>query len=114
MDSHMNSPQVYVVTTVPESHLTAVLDALASAGAGVIGHYTYCSFSVAGTGRFKPDEAANPALGERLQVNEEAEIRVESFCQRDQVRAVTTALRAAHPYEEPVIYLLPLLNEADF
>jgi hypothetical protein len=110
----MEFEQVYVVTTVPETHLNAVLEALANAGAGVIGHYTHCSFALAGTGRFKPDAEAQPALGTKEQINTEPEIRVETFCPRDRVRAVTAALRAAHPYEEPVIYLLPILNEADF
>ncbi len=110
----MKFEQVYLATTVPESHLDAVLEALAGAGAGVIGHYTSCSFSSAGIGRFRPDAAANPALGQRERVNSEPEIRVETFCERSQVRVVTAALRSAHPYEEPVIYLLPLLNEADF
>lgn len=110
----MEFQQVYVVTTVPETHLNGVLDALADAGAGVIGHYTHCSFTLAGTGRFKPDAEAQPAVGMNEQINTEAEIRVETFCSRDRVRAVTAALRAAHPYEQPVIYLLPILNEADF
>jgi hypothetical protein len=110
----MDFQQVYLVTTIPESHLSVVLEAISNAGAGVIGHYTHCSFSLAGTGRFKPDAEAHPAVGEREQINAEPEIRIETFCPREQVRAVTAALRAAHPYEEPVIYLLPMLNEANF
>lgn len=105
----MNHERVYVVTTVPESHLQHVLEAIASAGAGVVGHYTHCSFSVAGTGRFKPDDAANPAVGARLVINEEPEIRIETFCERDDLAKVVAAIRSAHPYEEPVIYALPLL-----
>ena len=110
----MDFQQVYLVTTVPEVHLSAVLEAIASAGAGIIGRYTHCSFSLAGSGRFKPDSDAQPAVGEREQINTEREIRIETFCPREQVRAVTAALRAAHPYEEPIIYLLPMVNEADF
>jgi hypothetical protein len=41
------------------------------------------------------------------------EVRIETFCDRDRAKAVVAAIRAAHPYEEPVIYLLPLLDEAD-
>ena len=33
----MEFKQVYVVATVPETHLSAVLEAMANAGAGVIG-----------------------------------------------------------------------------
>lgn len=99
--------------TVPETHLKPVLNAIAAAGAGVIGEYTHCSFTTAGIGRFKPSAAANPSLGQREQINEEPELRVETFCDRDRAKAVIAALRAAHPYEEPVYYLIPLVDEAD-
>lgn len=105
----MEYHRIYVATTVPESHLQVVLEAIAAVGAGVVGHYTHCSFSVAGVGRFKPDDSANPAFGARLIINEEPEIRVETFCERGDLEKVVAALRAAHPYEEPVIYALPLL-----
>lgn len=110
----MSSDRVLLITTVPASHLSAVLDAIAQAGAGVIGHYTHCAFTSPGTGHFKPDEHANPTIGAKAEVNEVDEIRIETFCERSRVKAVIAALRAAHPYEEPVYYLLPLLNDSDF
>lgn len=109
----MDYRRILLVTTVPPENLDAVLEALAEAGAGVVGHYTHCSFSHAGTGRFKPDAAANPAVGANEQINAVAELRIETFLPRERAKAVVTALRAAHPYEEPVIYLLPLIEEAD-
>ena len=36
------------------------LKALGKAGAGSLGNYSYCSFSVTGTGRFKPNDQAHP------------------------------------------------------
>lgn len=108
-----NYTRVYLVTTVPESHLDAVLKAIAEAGAGIVGHYTHCSFSVEGIGRFLPDENANPHVGQTAQINQEPEIRIETFCDREQAKTVIAALRAAHPYEEPVIYALPLLDLDD-
>lgn len=105
----MDYKRVYIATTIPETHLQAILEAVAAAGAGVVGHYTHCSFVVEGIGRFKPDEDAQPAVGARLIVNQEPEIRIETFCLREDMERVVEALRAAHPYEEPVIYALPLL-----
>ncbi len=102
--------RVLIVFTVPETHLEPVLDAIAAAGAGVIGEYTHCSFTAAGTGRFRPSAAANPLLGARGALNAVPELRVETFCQHDRARAVVTALRAAHPYDEPVYYIIPLLD----
>lgn len=108
----MNEPRVMIIFGVPPEHLDAVLHAMANAGAGIIGEYTHCSYTSEGFGRFLPSEAANPAYGERGQVNKEPEVRVETFCERSKAKAVAAAIRAAHPYEEPVIYILPLLDES--
>ena len=52
-------------------------------------------------------------LGARGQLSAEPEVRVETFVARDRARAVVAALRAVHPYDEAVFYLVPLLDEAD-
>ena len=109
----MASNRLMIVFGVPTAHLEPVLAAMAEAGAGVVGEYTHCSFTHEGWGRFKPSPAANPAVGEHGVVNQVAETRVETFCQRDQARAVVAAIRAAHPYEEPAMYLIPLLDESE-
>ncbi|MFO7322544.1 MAG: hypothetical protein DIU68_012490 [Chloroflexota bacterium] len=110
----MNFNQIQIVVTVPAKHLHDVLDAMAEAGAGVVGEYTHCTFRNTGTGRFKPSAQANPAVGETETINEVEEYRIETICHRDRVKAVCEAIRRAHPYEEPLIYLIPLLDEKDF
>jgi len=109
----MDTQRIMIVFGVPPEHLDAVLEAMAAAGAGIIGEYTHCSYTSDGFGRFKPSAVANPAYGQRGQINVEPEVRVETFCERDKAKAVVAAIRQAHPYEEPVIYLIPLLNEAE-
>lgn len=106
----MQSKRLYIITTVPESDLETVLDAISGAGGGIVGHYTHCAFTNAGVGRFKPGDAANPHTGAKGQINAEDEWRIETFCDREVGRAVVEAIRTAHPYEEPVIYVLPLLE----
>ena len=49
---------------VPNSHAEAVRQAIIGAGAGTIGGYTGCTFSVEGTGRFLPGEGTSPYLGQ--------------------------------------------------
>lgn len=107
-----NVERLLLITTVPPEHAAAVLDALGAAGAGVVGEYTDCAFISVGRGRFRAGDAAHPAYGERGTLNEVDEVRIETWVERGRARAVLTALRAAHPYEEPVCYLLPLLDEA--
>lgn len=106
----MTTEQVYIVTGVPESHLEAVLDAISGAGGGIVGQYTHCAFTNSGVGRFKPAADANPHIGATGQINAVDEWRIETFCDRDQARAVVGTIRDAHPYEEPVIYVMPLLD----
>jgi hypothetical protein len=105
---------VQIVVSVPAMHLHRVLDAAAEAGAGVIGNYSHCSYRSVGTGRFKPSDDANPAFGQVNNISEVEEYRIETFCARERVKAVCQAIRAAHPYEEPLLYLFPLLDENDF
>ncbi len=109
----MDFEQVYIVTGVPESHLEAVLDAISAAGGGIIGQYTHCAFTNAGVGRFKPDAEANPHIGQVDAINAVDEWRIETFCDRQQAKAVVAAIQQAHPYEQPVVYVLPLLSVDD-
>src|SRR5690625_2497762 len=86
---------------VPQDHTAAVLDALAAAGAGAIGEYDRCAFSVTGQGTFRAGAAANPTIGARGEITEVVEDRLEMTVPRGRRAAVVAALRASHPYEEP-------------
>lgn len=98
-----------IVTFVPVGPaITAVHDALSTAGAGNIGDYSHCSFATAGTGQFKPLPGAHPAIGEVGTLERVAETRLEMVLPRDKRAAVVAALRSAHPYEEPAFDLLEL------
>lgn len=109
----MTADRVMLIVTVAPDEVETVLDAIASAGGGVIGEYTHCAFTTTGQGRFKPSAAASPHVGQRNTINSEPEVRIETFCERTQAKAVVAAIREAHSYEEPVIYIVPLLSEDD-
>ncbi|HOZ48263.1 MAG TPA: Nif3-like dinuclear metal center hexameric protein [Candidatus Hydrogenedentes bacterium] len=101
---------VKLVTFVPESHVDAVRRAVCEAGAGVIGEYTYCTFSAPGKGTFRPSADAQPFSGERLTLNEEPELRFETLVPKTCAGAVVEALKHAHPYEEVAYDLVTLEN----
>ena len=109
----MQYKRVKITTTAPPEHADAIREALGNAGAGKIGVYHFCSFSVLGKGRSLPTKDADPFIGElgKLEVIEEEQIEV--VCQREEASVVIAALRAAHPYEEPIIEISPLLDETD-
>jgi hypothetical protein len=100
-----------VVTFVPHADADRVVDALAAAGAGAIGDYTRCAWTTTGTGTFRPEDGATPAIGSVDRIEVVGETRVELVLPRHRRAAVVAALRSAHPYEEPafdVFELAPL------
>ena len=103
-----NSNNVKIVVFVPESHADAVRQAMREAGAGKIGNYTSCSFSSKGIGRFKPEEGANPAVGEVGKLESVDEERIEVVCNRNLLLEVIAAIEKAHPYEEVALDVYPL------
>ena len=88
-----------LVTYIPTEATAQVMAAIHAAGAGTIGNYSHCSFQVSGTGTFKPNEAANPHIGQANQLEQVTENRVEVEFDSHNQRAVLAALHAAHPYE---------------
>ncbi|MEM9082404.1 MAG: Nif3-like dinuclear metal center hexameric protein [Planctomycetota bacterium] len=97
-----------IVTFVPSPHLDALRIAMSNAGAGIIGNYTHCSFSLDGTGTFLGNESTNPTIGQRGQLESVSEARLEMATPHHSVHNVVEALRSAHPYEEPAFDLYPL------
>jgi len=55
---------VKLVVFVTETHTAQVREAIGKAGAGVVGNYKYCSFSIKGVGQYIPMEGAHPTIGE--------------------------------------------------
>ena len=108
-----NTQELMVLVGTPAEAVDRVLEAIAEAGGGKIGNYSHCAFVVSGQGRFKPSAAANPHIGDIVRINTVDEMQIQTFCSRADAKAITQAIRAAHPYEEPVIYLLPTLSESD-
>jgi dinuclear metal center YbgI/SA1388 family protein len=92
---------------VPESHLTAVSEAIFSAGGGVIGNYARCSHRVRGDGTYVPLAGAAPFNGQVGDWALEPEIRLEVRVPLPRVEAIIRAMKAAHPYEEVAFDLTP-------
>ena len=97
-----------LITFVPVHSAENVRNALFEAGAGSIGNYDECSYNTDGFGTFRPNERANPFVGNRLKRHHESEIRIEVILPKYIKNNVLKALLASHPYEEPAydFYLL--------
>ncbi len=106
--------QVKIFVTVPLENVEAVRNAMCEAGAGIIGNYSHCTTSVKSVGTFIPNDKANPHIGKKNKLEFFDEIKLETICDVDKVKNVIANLRKAHPYEEPAIDIVPLLDEKDF
>jgi len=95
---------------VPATHLEATKAAVFDAGAGRVGDYDRCCFQVLGEGQFRPLPGSRPFLGSEGELERLEEYRVEMVCEDDVVDSVVTALRLAHPYEEPAFDLIRLVE----
>ena len=102
---------VKIVVFVPVGYAGKIRQALGDAGAGKIGEYSYCSYSVRGKGRFIPSEKASPMIGAANKPEIVEEERVEVVCARSKARTVIRAMKEAHPYDEVAFDIYPLLNE---
>ncbi len=109
LEPHIEEGRHYkLVVFVPPDEVDGLRRALLAAGAGVIGHYSECSFELAGQGTFHGDESTRPAVGRKLALERVDEIRLEMVVPRTRLSAVVRALYANHSYEEPAFDLYPL------
>lgn len=99
-----------LVVTVPATHATIIREAIGLAGGGKIGNYAFCSFSVRGTGRFRPLEGARPAIGSVGTLEEVDEERIEVTVDEAVLRDVVDAINRVHPYEEVALDVYQLME----
>jgi len=91
---------------VPLTHLEDVKNAMFSSGAGQIGNYSCCSWQVLGDGQFMPLAGSHSFSGTEGQVEKISEYKVEMVCTDQIIRAVISAMKTAHPYEEPAYQVM--------
>lgn len=111
---NFNVNRVKIFVTIPVENVEEVRNAVCEAGAGIIGDYTYCTSSTKSIGTFIPNDNANPYIGENNKLEFVEEEKLEFVCDVDKVKTVISKLRKVHPYEEPAIDIIPLLDEEDF
>ena len=99
-----------VAVYVPVTHSEQLRQAMDDAGAGHIGAYSHCSFSVAGEGRFLPLEGTNPFIGQVGAIETVPEERVETVVPKKLLGQVLAAMKEVHPYEEIAYDIVALEN----
>lgn len=100
-----------IVVFVPLESLEKVQNAMWDAGAGEIGRYDCASFRSRGTGTFRPQDGANPVVGEIGKLESVEEWRLEIIAPEARKNAIVRAMKMAHPYEEVAFDIIPLQNK---
>ena len=93
---------------LPQSCFDAVRQALWAVDAGHIGAYDRCLSRSRVESCWRPLEGTDPFLGTPGELCRAEEWKVEVCCREDRLAETLAAVRAAHPYEEPVINVIPL------
>ncbi len=109
--SPVNEDLFKLVTFVPNKFAQKIRDALFEAGAGSIGNYDSCSYTVEGTGSFRGGENTDPFVGEKGKVHLEPEVRIETIFPKHLKRKICSALLKNHPYEEVAFDIYQLEND---
>ena len=95
---------------VPREYALKIRDELAKIGVGRIGSYDNCVAMYPVQGYYRPLPGANPFDGEIGKISEVAEYKVEVNCRRELVNEAIQVIRRVHPYEEPLVNVIPLAN----
>ena len=106
--------KVKIVTFAPKDNIPLIREAVCTVGAGKIGNYDFCTATQESVGTYIPNNEAKPYIGVNNELSVEKELRFEVVCDIDKVKNVLATLRKVHPYEEPEIDIIPLLDEGVF
>ena len=87
---------------IPETHLKALQKALQEVDAGHIGKYDSCMSYSPVTGCWRPLEGSSGII------SMEPELKAEVTCRTERLEETLAAIKKVHPYEEPVINVIPL------
>jgi hypothetical protein len=100
---------VKIEILVPCGYVVPLREALHLVGAGRVGNYDHCLSVAQVTGFWRPLAGAQPYDGVAGAISEGAECKMELRCPRALIAEAVRAIRRIHPYEEPVINVIPLL-----
>ena len=95
---------------VPKEYVIEIRDELSKVNAGHVGNYDHVASITKVTGYWRPLKDSNPYSGEVGQISSEEEVKLEVRCKGRYVKDAIKVIMQIHPYEEPVINVIPLWN----
>jgi len=103
-------PVVKIELFIPDQFVEILRDELNKINVGHIGNYDNCISITNVRGYWRPLVGANPYDGEIGKISEGTESKIEVNCKWEDVENALRVIRNIHPYDEPLINIVPLLN----
>lgn len=108
----MEFTMVKIETFIPEKYVSKLREELNNIGALTVDEcYDYCMAVSKVRGSWRPLEGTNPYKGDIGEICEAEEAKVEFTCRKEIYKAAVDTIKKVHPYEKPVINVIPLLND---
>lgn len=106
----LDDTNVKVEVYLPYECINPLISALTEIGACVVGAYDHVSSYFPVEGTWRPLPGSRPFHGEVGVLCRAEEYKLEFRCSREHIKSAVEAIRCIHPYEEPVINIIPLLS----
>lgn len=103
-------PVVKIELFIPDEFVEPLRDELNKINVGRIGNYDHCISITRVRGYWRPLAGSNPYNGEIGKICEGTESKIEVNCNWEDVDNALRVIRSIHPYDEPLINIVPLLN----
>ena len=95
---------------IPSTHFEQLQKALRDVDAGHVGAYDSCLSYSEVKGCWRPLKGSSPYDGEIGKLSCGTEYKVEVLCKTINVDKTLAAIKKVHPYETPVINVIPLFR----
>ncbi|MEI0611038.1 cytochrome C biogenesis protein [Brachyspira pilosicoli] len=107
----MDFKKVKIEVYIPEEYRDKLREALNDIGVLGVGNYDNVMSVTKVTGYWRPLKNANPFDGEINKLSKASEDKIEFAIDIKNVENTVKVIKEVHPYEEPVINIIPLIND---
>lgn len=107
----MDFKKVKIEVYIPEEYRDKLREALNDIGVLGVGNYDNVMSVTKVTGYWRPLKNANPFDGEVNKLSKASEDKIEFATDINNVENAVKLIKEVHPYEEPVINIIPLIND---
>lgn len=95
---------------VAERYIEVIRNKLNDLGVLTVGNYDHVISYSHVRGFWRPLDKAEPVEGRKGEISHGSECKMEFRCPYEKIEDVKEVIVSIHPYEEPVMYIIPLLT----